>query len=462
MHMINRIKNNFKQCQRRLKEGWFFRGYNYSVSERERFYRRPSDWVIHLFVNGELSTNQRMAARCLAAERSGGKREWAEFMVACLSAIAEGDMDIDEGTRQITEKAAKEDGSVCHHGFWLELRRTLIALGFLRAGGIMRDRALNTLFAQLELSGRKYAPQPLAIFQAALECGDFDTAGSYVKDAGDSPGEKKGSLLSPLPTLFGQFKNRPDREIRQALRLWDRPFQRLRQLVQDKSVAIVGPSVTESELSSEIDSHEVVVRCGFMGPSSLPPGAGEKTSVSFYAGHKVRELVSRGQSKALNALELVLLKHSSDRERLREIGVDDKFIGVSLPARQAFFDTHPMAIPQVVHNLVFARPRGVKVFKVNFFLEPGYPAGYEIGREIRKDQGWKNNNYKVQDPAAKCESFANVHDPLAQFRFMKHAWRCGLIKGDKEFTDIINLSGEEYLRRLENIYGYNGTLRLSL
>lgn len=460
--MINRVKSNFQHyqhhCQRWLGEWWRFRKYSYSAAERERFYQSPSAWIADLFSNHELSANQRLAAKHLAGSSTGVKRHWAQNILDCLASIETGAMAASEVTGQISAETENQDPTACDHRFWLKLQRTLVLLGFLQAGGRMRDLALNSVLGQTEFQDKR-ALAPLVIFQAALERGDFYTASRFAKVGHDTIEAAESFLLQPLTTIFNQGDSVSTIDWERLLGVWDLPYRRFSELLKDKDVAIVGPSVTDSELSSEIEACDIVVRCGFLGSNSLPPGAGERTSVSFYAGHKVRELVNRGEGSLLDSLDLVLLKHRSDRKLLRQVGVADESIGLSLPARQAFFATHPMAIPQVVHNIIFARPSTVKIFKVNFFLEPGYPSGYEIGKELKGDTGVTKSG-KMQDPAAKCESFAMVHDPLAQFRFMKHVWKCGLLEGDKEFTDIIKLNDEEYLQRLDRIYGYEGKLRM--
>jgi|AntDeeMetagen681_2_1112603.scaffolds.fasta_scaffold00001_399 hypothetical protein len=225
--------------------------------------------------------------------------------------------------------------------------------------------------------------------------------------------------------------------------------ERLRSHIEGKSIALVGPSIGNNN-SEEIDSFDLVLRIGYVGPDSLPEGGGERCDIAYYQEHKVRGIKGSGKYEPVKSLDLVLLPlqrgTNSDKEFLKSIGVKEEAIA-ELGALKFYFGS-ANALVKVLYHVLLCEPRRVKVFNTDLFLSKVYPKGY-IGNKTRLTDtgGWRYEDEGM------CRSFASKHNPLEQLIFYKELYRQGYFEADSILHEIINMSRESYCDRLDELYG---------
>ena len=413
--------------------------------------RYPTKWITHLFFHHKLHLNQRKASQCLAkleweSHKHGSNGEWSKFIVDHLSLVETGKISQHQATNEILSKAKRQEPTDYNYQFWLEIKRLLFLVGFIRAGGKLRDHALDSLLSSAVRDDKSV--NPASVFQTAIEISDFKTAANFEQSARLRMEKSRASLLQPtLQALSSKGRNLNQRiEVSEDVQ----ELCSFAEYIRDKSIAIVGPSVTDTDLSEEIDSYDIVIRTNFTGEGSLPPGAGKKISASYYA--KISRLMETDPS-LIASLELVLLNYQTtkgekiDSKKIKELGLNTDSIALLLPTSGIFFASVPNAIPHLVHDAILAEPRVIKLFKTNLFINPKYPSGYPNNKIASAV-----TNKELRPRLFKQYRGFAYHDPLAQLRFLRQTWKAGLIAGDHEFCQVMNLSDEQYLKHLESVY----------
>jgi hypothetical protein len=226
--------------------------------------------------------------------------------------------------------------------------------------------------------------------------------------------------------------------------------QQLKSLIHGKTVAIVGPA-HGADNEEEIDSFDYVVRMGFVGSNGFPANTGQRCDISFYAPHKMRKIIDNDQIGFLRELKLpVLFK----LDRYPRHGIDLKKIQPELPPFAVallppFHLTVANTLVKAIYNCILCEPERIKVFNADLFLSTFYPAGYLVNKRV--DSDGERLSYKNRDM---CKSFAKTHNPSEQHEFYQYYYHLGAFEADTRLGEIIRLSAEEYLDRIDRIYGY--------
>lgn len=447
--MQGKMKDSIRSIYRRLDNKWLRKNI-----KKIRLSDRPSEKIGASFLDKKLNLGQHEKylngisynAPKKEALEIVAREEWSNFIIDQLCQAQNNLISHRELTSNVIAKAQVANSEECNYKYWLEISRSLLYTGFLEAAGKLRDMAIASVLSDKH---KENNVEPLPIFQAALEVGDLDTALEFEKQI--------RSKLSSEETLFFRLLiytlKGSTEDFEQELHFLckqDSSLTSLLNYVQDKSVAIVGPCNTEIDCSQEIDDCDIVIRNRFISEDDLPFGSGKKTSVAFYTHEHLRILRNSDLSKEiLQSLDFVVLRDHNDLPNLVRLGQPKKSISISFPLQSLFFASTPNAIPRIVSNIILLKPKNVKIFKSNLFLNPTYPRSYLEGKSyINLSTGGGRKH-----PSKLCKMFARFHDPLAQLRFLKKIKDVGLIKGDDEFMSIVELSDPEYMRQLDDVYG---------
>lgn len=215
-----------------------------------------------------------------------------------------------------------------------------------------------------------------------------------------------------------------------------------RRMVEGRTIAIVGPAMSNVDHGDEIDGFDVVVRTKYV--SSAMAGhersAGSRTDLSYYALGSARFLAADiFDALATGQLKMALFRTATyDRANtyLHHPG-DLRY----LPSEyQGGLRSGQFAIQRIVYDLLRYRPARIKIFNINFFLaeqlyRPGYLADYV-------------QQYEAQGLAQVLGAFG--HDFRADFVFTQRLHRHGLIEVDEHVASLLQLTPEEYLRSLDS------------
>jgi tetratricopeptide (TPR) repeat protein len=220
--------------------------------------------------------------------------------------------------------------------------------------------------------------------------------------------------------------------------------RRFRELVEGRSVAIVGPAATDAEHGEEIDAFDVVVRTthlsGADDDASRRAARGVRTDIAYYAsttsgifGAEIRGALERG------ALSMAIFRPSTRTPHLSYLvrPGDLRFVPSEF---KGGFMAGPMGILRIVYDLLRYRPARVKVFNIDFFLSPKeYGSDHEL--QARVDERWR----ELGVVAAR----ALAHDYLSDFRFTRTLHQANLIETTSEVAALLKMSPEQYLSAMD-------------
>lgn len=213
---------------------------------------------------------------------------------------------------------------------------------------------------------------------------------------------------------------------------------RMAELVAGKRVAVVGPAAGQEQLGELIDSYDVVVRTNLR----RRPGAGDsaqigtRTDISYYAA-------------------LDLIRSYDQIEQTMEAGAGAPRLAVTrphcLPAFEhppawlrfapfefgLYFRGAPLGIQRILYDLLQHGPAEIGLFHADFYagektLAPGY----------RDDALQFGPHSQANDPVV-------MHDLSFEFRFTQRLVRAGLLTPHGTAAEVLGLTEQEYLQRLE-------------
>lgn len=220
----------------------------------------------------------------------------------------------------------------------------------------------------------------------------------------------------------------------------DSADRRFRSLIEGRSVAVVGPSVSDAEAGSQIDGHDVVIRTKFV-PGRVEAEArtqGRRTDIAYYTDSSARIFGTEIRSALMSGdLQMAVLRPSAFRAapwppcdgRLRYVPAED-----TLP----FQGTH-FAIQRILYDLLHYSPSQITLFNIDFFTGlstylPGYAT--EVG------DVFKPNRFRPIRSTA-------MHDLREDFVFTKLLSHRGLIATSPPVAAILALDTESYLEEVE-------------
>ena len=199
------------------------------------------------------------------------------------------------------------------------------------------------------------------------------------------------------------------------------------ELIEGKSIAIVGPAVSVGDQSEQVEACDTVIRCNYRwNGAEAPTGYGERLDVAFYSIFAAQNLLQN--QTLLDSLPCVVLKHGSPQ--------------VPHPnARHAVLDPfdHANQVPIILNDIEQFNPSAVWIFGADFYssgFEDSTQATYRTDATL--EQTWKD---------------LNTHDQRAQHEWMKAFQdRTGLVKGDSRMVELLSISTDELMTRLNNAW----------
>ena len=108
------------------------------------------------------------------------------------------------------------------------------------------------------------------------------------------------------------------------------------------------------------------------------------------------------------------------------------------------FKSRPNLIQDIIFDLLKHNPRKIYLCGTNFFLS----------KKTYRDNSFTNyiDNERKKDGVIKT---LRLHDPFANFAFLKIVWTNGLIDVSKDLKSVISLSEEDFSIKLDNLSNTN-------
>ena len=217
------------------------------------------------------------------------------------------------------------------------------------------------------------------------------------------------------------------------------------EILNNKSVAIVGPAESDSNDASEIDSFDIVVRLNYTntGANLSQFNTGVKIDISYFNGEQIDYLIANNNSKLPNDLKVACIKdNNKSRKNKVEKANPKKIIKRIANYNMLNFYSSFNLLPLALLDILETNVKIIKIFHADLFLTKNrtlnyYPSAFKKHKSIL--------------PKLVIESFLD-HDPMMHHKFLKNIYNNDKIIGDTKFDQVMKLDTHEYLKRLEEIY----------
>ena len=343
------------------------------------------------------------------------------------------------------------------HG-WKLISLALTGFGFIRSGTVARKYCLETALREVEDCTASNRTLHLAI-KGLLESRRFDEAMHLI--------ESHASDLDPISTdkTYGDYlklmgQQRPTfvtNKMAKVALIEGVP----RDLINNKSIALVATSEIKTLSGEDIDQHDTVARIKFQGFSRMPQAKfiGTRCDITAFTKDIVEMIVAKTATnqkylETFAGVKLIVLKENI---RSRIGSIPHRIMDVWAPA----FLTTATSGTLFIFDLLRFEPNKVKLFGFNHYTERQIYNSelldfYGSPGELAK-VGLPKNWFDLSSHQKASATIANgfiPHDPRSDFLLVKNLYELsGLIDGTPEVLEILNLTADEYDARLEEMLG---------
>jgi hypothetical protein len=220
--------------------------------------------------------------------------------------------------------------------------------------------------------------------------------------------------------------------------------KKIAQILNGKSVAIVGPSDTLNNDAFEIDSYDIVVRLNYThtGKGLDKVKKGIKIDISYFNGEQIDSILENGKGKLPSDIKIACVKGIFRAEKIKKANLETIIKEIARPNLFTFHSSFNL-LPLVLLDILQFNIKCIKVFHVDLFLTKSREPGYY-------PDVFDRNKIEVLKLATK-ESFLD-HDPMMQHIFLKSIYACKKITGDAMYDRAVSLESSQYLKELEDSY----------
>lgn len=208
-------------------------------------------------------------------------------------------------------------------------------------------------------------------------------------------------------------------------------------LVQNKKVIVIGPAPDDRAHTLEkLNEYDVSVSANYVS------GISSKSNISYYSGF-VKKAGSENVIKSIKDLDLAciqsqylnLLKTNFKQNlKIRCFKADSILL-------MLMFKSEPNLIQNIVFDLLKFKPKKIYLCGINFYTS----------KETYRNKSYTNFHSIEKKRKPILETIRKVHDPFANFIFLKNFWTNGLIEVSENVEKIISLSEFEYAERLNDL-----------
>ena len=330
---------------------------------------------------------------------------------------------------------------------WYQLSRGLFYLGFFRAAWVARENSLDLSITE----GSKSSSSPTAVSRAVeahLERRHLDSVRKILSET-SVLGTKVIDTFREAQGFFeGTVVARSAKHTSDA----GGTRQQFYELVNGKTVVLIGPGSAHGEYGVEIDSADIVARIKYPGAEYLLDEKlfGKRCDISQYPGlGPLRELAAISSYGYFDDLQLIVAGGTDSRSvRNTPVFCEDQ----ELP----MYRTTVTSGLRLLISLIRRNPSSLKIYGFNFYSErEPYNAGM---KSFYEQDAWKMgvgflSGTRSDYPKVEITSSFGAHDPVSNFCFAQNLYRAGLFDIEPYGKSILELTPYQYVERLEEMLG---------
>lgn len=340
-------------------------------------------------------------------------------------------------------EGAKAYGAELHPTTMSLLSSRLQSLGFMFKGYEVRRDAARRTISRIGATASEKAENLRRLVAALVYLDDYEVAEAVLSPAfgvrpqNELERQRLQKLRADVALLRGDAQPYLDycRDVqrRQPLHADDA----VRQLVEGKRIALVGPADTGDELGEEIDGYDVIVRTRFQKDfiEQNSHRQGSRTDLAYYNGRDVAEMREEIQQYVDDGdLKLVVCRPLSF-ESLS--GIDAEWLRFYRHDFSLYHHGMALALPRIAYDLMQFDPAEICLFNTDMYTgESAFAAGY---RQERK--GFQ--------PGSVLNDLIISHDLPTDFKVFKALQSAGVLTAQGVTAQVLDLSVEEYIAKLE-------------
>ena len=210
-----------------------------------------------------------------------------------------------------------------------------------------------------------------------------------------------------------------------------------------KNIAIVGPLATRNYDAKLIDSFDTVVRLNHSlnGKGCDPKNKGLKTDITYFNGEQINDFILGDNLILPSYLRSVCVKDLKNIDKVLNSNKEINFRKMNMFDDYQFFGTLNL-IPKTILDILVYQPKSIYIFHADLNLS--------ISRN--KDYYPKKLSFSELHLKSNLKSGFLIHDPITQYKLLEVLFKNNKIKGDKKFTEVMNLGLDSYLDKLSEIF----------
>ncbi|MBF6617238.1 MAG: hypothetical protein ITG07_11015 [Candidimonas sp.] len=361
--------------------------------------------------------------------------EYLELPESCLE-VERYVLGCAEYTFSITDSIPKlpEVDSAIEAWQLLLLERVSAMLGFLASSNVFREKA-KTLLVYNALENESFLSKAKAkmAFFAAVENYDYESAKRIIAKTRT----KDMFFLKVMSFMYYLFVG--DKVYEKYFKVLCRGEERrFADFIADKTVAIVAPLPVQSGSGEDIDAHDYVLRMGALGhPIDLDPKKyGSRTDIGSFNVMDLQSSKYTKSGKLVIGRELKYLVFKNlKKSKFKGEVVDTPLVRKrTLQGGVITLNNYTNHVPELVLFLLGSGAKIVSLYSMNFFMSKAtYVKSY---RDL---------------PSAHTLYYAG-DNLIIGHRYLKRLYELGLIHCDESAREVIELSTEQYMQNMENLY----------
>lgn len=338
---------------------------------------------------------------------------WSEFLIS---------VENKERNIELIERIERVPATLLTPGEWNELSMYMVYFGFFKIGYSCRLKSYSSLEHYRKIF-------PLNIFYnrayivSLLERGDILNAK-----------EAFNTLFIPKNTEFDFYFRSLFLNDESIAKKIDPKFY---ELINNKSIAVVGPLNLGESYGDEIESADLIIRLNQSYETQAgikPDKEGKRTDIVYYANLYAKKYQSTSFKEVPTDINIKCIvfrtpiEYNGPLYKRTHLKSDSMEYNGSFTLGQALlFDILPF------------RPKSVKIYGADFYTSYNkYSASY--------------SSYSKDIPFTQIFVAHVLHDLFTQFVFAKLFFDKKMIAGDNIYSAVLSLSIYEYLSKMEEIY----------
>ena len=216
-------------------------------------------------------------------------------------------------------------------------------------------------------------------------------------------------------------------------------------LIEGKTIAIVGPAPSNKQTGNEIDSFDIVIRINYRGKDKLGDTKefGSRTDISYYNNYDSNIIHLEKKFFFLGDLKACVFK---DFKYPFQSKLYTRGIGHKMNVPYLLFNGFSLQGINVIYDVLHYAPKKIKIFKNNLFInENSYYKNYR-GSHIDR------TGHQITSISNERLISFSAHDLISHINFFKNILYQKNIFADEGLQSILKMDIKEYLKNLEKIY----------